>query len=245
MANNLLSSSVDLYAAEGRLSVHRSSFDHVEPNARLVIVGITPGAQQRDLANAAFAQATGRGLSCADASRAAKVAASFGGTMRNNLVAMLDHSGAARMLRISSTALLFDPATRGLAHFTSALRYPVFIDGENYNGQVPMLGSLLLRSMVESLLADEVRQLPHAVWQPLGDKPAGALHHLADLGLIDRARIAPPLPHPSGANAERITYFLGRKQAERLSTKTNAAKIDSLRNASQLFYAKRTNDGWA
>jgi hypothetical protein len=34
------------------------------------------------------------------------------------------------------------------------------------------------------------------------------------------------LPHPSGANAERISYFLGRKSKEALSSKTNATKID-------------------
>jgi hypothetical protein len=35
------------------------------------------------------------------------------------------------------------------------------------------------------------------------------------------------LPHPSGANAERIAYFLGKKAKESLSVKTNPATLDS------------------
>jgi hypothetical protein len=34
------------------------------------------------------------------------------------------------------------------------------------------------------------------------------------------------LPHPSGANAERIAYFLGNKARESLSIKTNPDLLD-------------------
>ena len=37
------------------------------------------------------------------------------------------------------------------------------------------------------------------------------------------------MPHPSGANAERISYFLGRKPRERLSAKTDPHKLDGAR----------------
>jgi len=33
------------------------------------------------------------------------------------------------------------------------------------------------------------------------------------------------LPHPSGANAERINFFLGKKEKEHLSSRTNGDKI--------------------
>ncbi len=146
------------------------------------------------------------------------------------------------MLGISSTAALFDPSTRGLAHFTSALRYPVFINGENYNGQVPMLRSPLLRTMIDTLLAEESRHLQNAIWQPLGDKPAAALAHLVERGLINPSQIAPALPHPSGANAERIAYFLGRKAASDLSAKTRADRIDALRSQLQAFYTRHAKN---
>lgn len=227
-----------LYGSEGPLRVDRSAFDHIERGARFVVVGITPGAQQRDLADAAYASAIARGEEHNKAMRAAKFASSFGGTMRSNLVQMLDHIGAAKALDVSSTAALFDPSVTGRAHFTSALRYPVFTNGANYNGQVPILGSPLLRRMVETLLAEEVKALPGAIWQPLGDKPNAALEHLVKLGILDRSQIAPALPHPSGANNERIAYFLGRKPNAELSAKTNGPRIDALRASLKAFYGR-------
>jgi len=225
------------FAQEGDLRVERSAFDHIEDGARLVIVGITPGAQQRDLADAAFANAMAKGLGAPAASRTAKFAASFGGAMRANLVRMLDAVGAASWLDLASLADAFDPNTRGQVHFTSALRYPVFYKGANYNGQVPMLSSPALRSMIETLLAEEAKRLPGAIWQPLGDKPVAALQHLVALGVLDRRQVAPALPHPSGANAERISFFLGNKAEQDLSPKTNAARIAAQRAALDAFYA--------
>lgn len=239
-------SSPTLYGSKGRLTVHRSMFDHIEQDARIVIVGITPGAQQRDLADAAYANALRRGQPHPDAARSAKFAASFGGAMRKNLIASLDHVGVARFLSISSTAVLFDPSSRGLAHFTSALRYPVFFDGKNYNGQqVSMLRSPLLRSMVETLLTEEAHQLPTAIWQPLGDKAADAIAHLVTRGAIKASQVAPAIPHPSPANNERIACFLGQKPAADVSKKTNADKIDAMRTQLQAFYAQRTSNGRA
>jgi hypothetical protein len=237
-ANNVRGPTAASYGREGRLTVERSAFDHIELGAKIVIVGITPGAAQRNLADAALSAALAQGKSLAEASRSAKYAASFGGGMRKNLVNMLDHVGLASSLSLSTSAELFDSKRSGIAHFTSALRYPVFIDGQNFNGQLPMLRSPLLRRMIETLLAEEARALPNAIWQPLGDKPLVALEHLASLGVIDRACIAPALPHPSGANAERIAYFLGSKTAAALSAKTNAIKIDAMREGLKRLYSR-------
>jgi hypothetical protein len=55
------------------------------------------------------------------------------------------------------------------------------------------------------------------------------LLHLSSQGRLDRARILAGFPHPSGANSERIAYFLGRKPREMLSAKTNAAALDAAR----------------
>lgn len=228
-----------LYAEEGVIRVERSAFDHIEHGSRLVIVGITPGAQQRNLADAAFAHALAKGATAAAAARAAKFAASFGGAMRTNLVRMLDLVGAASLVGLGSMAEAFVPSTQSCVHFTSALRYPVFFNGANYNGQTPMLSSPVLRSMVETLLVDEVRQLPGAVWQPLGERPLAALKHLISLGVLQPNQLAPVLPHPSGANNERISFFLGEKPEDSLSSRTNARKISAQRDALITFYAKR------
>ena len=60
-----------------------------------------------------------------------KLTASFSGAMRSNLIAMLDGIGVAQHLGLKSAAELFTPGGERV-HLTSALRYPVFKDGENY-----------------------------------------------------------------------------------------------------------------
>lgn len=62
-----------------------------------------------------------------------------------------------------------------------------------------------------------------------GPKPAATLAHLAGLGILDPTRILDGLPHPSGANAERISYFLGRKPRAALSSNTRPEPIDEAR----------------
>ena len=213
---------------EGTLSVSWAPFDHVAATARLVIVGITPGRQQAENALAAFQKALAVGAPTAEASRRAKLTGAFSGPMRENLVAMADHIGVQRALGVRSVAEVFEPG-RELVHLTSALRHPVFVGGENYNGTPDMLRTAALRRMVETHLAEEARALPQAIWLPLGPKPAAALAHLAKLGILNPDRILDGLPHPSGANGERVAYFLGRKARTALSAKTRPEPIDAAR----------------
>ena len=139
---------------------------------------------------------------------------------------MLDHIGLASSLGVTTCATLFDPTSERV-HFTSALRYPVFVGGENFNGAPDMLKTSLLKSMIDTCLADEAQKLSNAIWLPLGPQPARALDYLCARGLLKREQILVGLPHPSGANAERIAYFTGRKAKESLSPKTNPHSIDA------------------
>jgi hypothetical protein len=224
-------------AREGALSMIYSPFDYVNPTAKVVLVGITPGRQQ---AVNALTEARRQLLMGRDhniASKAAKETASFSGSMRSSLVAMLDHVGLAEKLGLSSCAQLFGDRA-DLVHYTSALRYPVFVGDSNYTGQPAMTVHPLLRQEVATNLAAEVKLVPDAVWIPLGPAPASALNWLAAQGLFERGRILEGLPHPSGANAERITYFLGRKPAAALSSKTNAASIDAARSRCQTIVSQ-------
>lgn len=213
---------------EGDLAVAWAPFDHIAADARLVIVGITLGRQQAENALVAFRQALAEGASPAEASCRAKLTGAFSGPMRGNLVAMLDRIGVPAALGVRSAAELFEPG-RELAHFTSALRHPVFVGSKDYNGMPDMLRTPALRRMVETHLAEEARAMPRAIWLSLGNKPAPALRHLAALGILDPDRILEGLPHPSGQNGERVAYFLGRKARAALSTKTRPEPLDEAR----------------
>lgn len=216
-----------LLSTEGRLQTFYAPFDHINTAARVVLCGITPGLQQASRALEEARRQLRQGASLEQARQAAKETASFAGPMRSNLINMLDHVGLHTLLGIDSCARLFD-THRHLVHYTSALRYPVFLDGQNYSGSPAMLSRASLRNQIETHLAEEIRVLgPQCIYVPLGPKVTEAFHHLQAQGLLKPEQLLDGLPHPSGANAERIGYFLGGKPREKLSSKTNPVVLDA------------------
>lgn len=220
-----------LIAAEGALEVRYAPFDHVNPSAKLVILGITPGEQQADAAIHESQRALRSSESDTEALAQAKKHASFSGPMRTNLVKMLDFIGVHEALNIPTCASLWGQDV-GLVQFASALRYPVFKEGKNYTGSSPkMTSSPLLREQLMNFTAQELASLPGALVLPLGPAVTDACRHLAKHGSLDPSRIVEGVPHPSGANGERIAYFLREKDRALLSTKTNPDRIDKGRDA--------------
>lgn len=215
-----------LIERSGGLSCHYAPFDHINPHARVVLLGMTPGTQQARNALDALRRALAQGHPDADALAIAKATGSFSGAMRNNLVAMLDAIGLHRNLSINSCAELFG-SRADLVHFTSALRYPVLFDGGNYQGTPSILATPFLRQMAERWLGEEVQVLADAFWIPLGKEAKSVLQHFTTKGIISQDRCLDGLPHPSGANAERVAYFLGNKPRGALSAKTNADDLDA------------------
>lgn len=217
-------------AKKGKISIYYTPFDYVNTQARIILVGITPGFTQ--LVNA-LREAQIQIKSGADhvtALKAAKRTGAFSGTMRPNLVAMLDHLDVNAWLGINSSDALFGDASH-LVHTTSVLRHPVFVDGENYNGTPSMIKTAILQDFMLEHFAKEVAALPNAIFIPLGPKVSEAMSWLASEGVIDGSRVLDGMPHPSGANAERIAYFLGQKPKSMLSSKTNPAKLDNAKTA--------------
>ncbi|TXN17265.1 hypothetical protein FV219_00490 [Methylobacterium sp. WL122] len=222
---------VESDAARGRtLDVAYAPFDHVNLKADVVIVGLTPGRQQMRNALVAARQSLLRGRTEAEAAADAKVFASFSGPMRTNLVAMLDSIGLSRTLNIRTAGSLWEGDAHRV-HFTSILRYPVFVDGANYTGAPSPTVTPLLRSQLMKWFAEEMKAMPNAVFVPLGPVASEAVELVAAQNGVDRRQILAGLPHPSGANAERIAFFLGRKRREELSGKVNPEKLLTARMA--------------
>src|SRR5690606_14468063 len=114
-------------------------------------------------------------------------------------------------LGIQSTGSLWNKDAARV-HFTSVLRYPVFLNGANYSGAPSMLTTPLLRKQLMTWFAREMASLPKAIFVPLGPKVAEAMEAIARQIGIDSRQVLAGMPHPSGANAERIAFFLGRKE---------------------------------
>jgi hypothetical protein len=214
-----------LIMAKGDNTTFYAPFDYINEGAQIVIVGITPGHQQAVNALVKAKEVLMSSGSIQEAKKQAKVFASFSGAMRNNLTAMMDKIGIHTKLGISSSSDLFEGKS-DLVHFTSALRYPVFNKGKNFNGS-----PLLLEDQLMSWFAEECKILRKAIYIPLGPKVSSAMDEVVKKGILKPSQVLSGLPHPSGANAERIQYFLGKKDKERLSIKTNPRIIDDAKQS--------------
>ena len=213
-----------LMQQEGDFEIYYAPFEYINPNAKIVICGITPGFQQADLALITARHALEKGETPQAASRLAKSTASFAGIMRSNLVDMLNNIGVNQLLNVESCAAFFDAASESV-HYTSALRYPVFYRSRNYSGAPSMLKHPALRYQLDHYLKEECQKLPDAIWIPLGSKAVEALSYMTHQGIINPEQILTGLPHPSGANAERISIFMGRKHPDAASAKTNSGLL--------------------
>ncbi len=221
-----------LIGREGALNVYYAPFDWVNTEARVIIMGLTPGMTQAVEALNAYRSAREAGASMNEAHRIAKQTGAFSGKLRSNLVQMLDHIGLNRWLGIDSCASLFgeDAPNKELVHSMSGLPFPVLKNGGNYNGTPGIKGSPLLRDQLKHCanLLGSIADVPIIT---LGEKVEKAMDILVKEGAISENRLIKGLVHPSGANAERIAYFLGRKSAHELSAKTRPDIIDKGREA--------------
>ncbi len=165
--------------SQGDLAVYYAPFDHVNPDARVVLVGITPGWTQMAIGYREARIALMAGQAMDAVCQQAKAHASFAGPMRRNLVMMLDGIRLPHAISIPSSEALFGPAST-LLHTTSVIRYPVFINGENYTGHRPKpLRTPLLRDMIRTLLVEELEQIPDTLVIPLGTSVEEVITDLA------------------------------------------------------------------
>lgn len=190
------------------LEIAYAPFDHVNPGASVVIVGITPGRQQMEAAILEARRAMAEGLDEGHALARAKVHASFAGAMRANLVKLMDAVGLNGALGVGTAASLWNEDSL-LAHFTSCLRYPTFVDGENYSRSPDLGRTPFLYGMARKWLAEELPLFPDAVFVPMGDMVSEALARIGREIGIPEGRILTGMPHAASSNNGPISRFLG------------------------------------
>jgi hypothetical protein len=221
-----------LYAKDGKIEVYWAPFEFINKKAKVIILGITPGWTQMELAfnyvrNHIDEEDYEQLISNA------KNNASFGGTtMRKNLIDMLDGIGLHNYLNISSCEQLFNEK-HSLLHTSSVLRYPVFIDGENYSGSSPKIFSQqIFMNMIDELLVPELNQVKDAVIIPTGKVVSDVLKYLVDKGKIKHKTILFNFPHPSGANGHRKEQYENNRNLfkEQLGTASETGQYEGVIN---------------
>ncbi len=193
--------------SERGLNVYYAPFHHTTRDARVALVGLTPGFTQMEDAFRAAKNYEGKGLSDAEIFAHVDATGSFSGPMRGNLVQMLDDIGLNARFGLATCGELFERQSRSLVHFTSAVSAPIFKAGENYNGSPPLLGVPSLRKWVLENLSEELASMPEALIIPLGKTADAAVDLISSQGFVDGKRCLIGFPHPSGANGHRKTLF--------------------------------------
>jgi hypothetical protein len=207
-----------LLAKEPPYEIFYIPFEHVNRRARLVIVGITPGMNQLEMAYAETQRLLNLGKSNADVLEAVKALAAFGGeAMRPNLLRMLRHFNFAKMLGISDEADLWDGAA-ALLHSTSVVPHAAFKNGKMFSGnfdEIIKVGALRQRFEID-FVATLPEMADDALYIALGKTPYDALKHCVGLGVIKEDQLLGALAHPSRSGGSQVAVYLGEKTLDDL-----------------------------
>ncbi len=194
------------------LEIYYAPFEYINENAKVLIVGITPGLHQMKQAYSTVASFKENPASDQVILHEVKKQSSFEGPMRKNLIAMLDELQLHSYLGISSTSELFNTASN-LVQTTSVITYPVFYKGKNYNGSTPnIVNTELLRKYIVNNFSKEIVSLNNPLIIPLGVNVTKVLTFLGNNDYIDFNSILHGFPHTSGGNGHRHKQFANNKE---------------------------------
>jgi hypothetical protein len=189
------------------MSIYYVPYEYVNEQAKVMIIGITPGFTQMEIAIRSAREDLLGGVPIDQIDQRAKKLASFAGSMRKNLIEMLDQIELPAAIGLTSCASLFEEHSE-LLHTTSAIRYPVFVHGKNYTGHSPpILKSEVLYRYAEGILLPELLAVKDSLVMPLGKSVSEVVQAFVDKGFISKERCLFEMPHPSGANGHRKKQF--------------------------------------
>jgi hypothetical protein len=210
----------------GRDELFYVPFEHMNCRARLVIVGITPGPIQLELAYGAAQARLRAGLSDDLVLERAKKEGSFGGdTMRPNLVKMLAFFGIPELLGVGNANDLWGTAWHDL-HATSIVPHAAFRNGIPFAGTFQDV--LDAEAFRECFKRDFAATLPlisrEARYIALGPTPLEELDWCIKHGLLMPEQVLGAFAHPSRNGGSQVAVYLGEKPIEALSLKDPVRK---------------------
>jgi len=187
---------------ESNIKIYYAPFDYVNPKAKIMIVGITPGLQQ--MLQSFQVINDGKSL------KEVKDLSSFKGSMRTTLVKYLDELNVNKTLKIKSCESLFNKDSKNL-HTTSLVKYPVFDKGKNYSG-ANILKKKMLLDFIEKNFLKELKTLKKSIIVPLGNTVSSTIEYLNNKYNLKLKCFLEGFPHPSGANARKNIQFKKNKK---------------------------------
>lgn len=193
---------------EGNIEIYYAPHnEYINPKAKVFIVGITPGFNQMSTAMATARKALEVSDDIKEIQYKCKVAGRFSGSLRKNIISMLNEIELNKVLEIEDCSELFGEKDY-LLHTVSLIPYSVFVKKANYTGHTPKLikSNFLMKYVYDNFLS-EIKSLDdfeNILLIPLGKAVEEVLCKLKEEGFISERQILKGFPHPSGANVNRI-----------------------------------------
>lgn len=208
---DILNKNFELYNESDLRIYYAPHNETINTEAKIFIVGITPGWTQTSIAYKTAYEGLIKKLDSEQIKKLCKKSSRFAGSMRKNLIEMLDELKLNDKLHIESCSQLFDEKDC-LLHTTSLIPYPVFIKSKNYTGYSPkIMEEKVLYEYVKKYFYKEIEALPNALIIPLGKSVEEVLEEMIKDKLIKKEQCLLGFPHPSGANGHRKNQFQQNK----------------------------------
>ncbi len=213
-----------------KYSFKTTRFDYVNPKAKVVIVGITPGNSQLD--------GSREGMS----SKEIKREYAFAGKMRPNLVNMLDYIGVNSLLDIESCKTLWDNDFDKV-DMTSLLIDATYVlkkDGtkEMFRHAEKIVKSEELSKRLEDGFVKNCKKYENSqLFVACGAGVYNILKKLHEEKKINGEVVY--IAHPSGANMKCIQCYLGKKEPTTPSLQKYIEQAKEAKNCITLLKAKK------
>lgn len=209
---NILNKKFELFSKNNMKIYYAPHNEIVNEKAKIFIVGITPGWTQTSIAYRTAHEGLIKQLNVEKIKKECKKNSRFAGSMRKNLIEMLDNLHLNKKFHIDSCLELFENKDY-LLHTTSMIPYPVFINNKNYTGSNPkILDNEILESYLKKYFYKEIEKLPNVLIVPLGKAVEEVLEVMISENIIKREQCLLGFPHPSGANGHRKIQFEENKE---------------------------------
>ena len=128
-----------LIEKQGNIEIYYATHnEYINPKAKVLIVGITPGFIQMNIAISTARKELESSDNIEDIQYKCKVAGRFSGPLRKNIISMLNDIKLNEFLNINDCSELFGDKDY-LMHTVSLVPYPVFVKKQNYTGHTPKL----------------------------------------------------------------------------------------------------------
>jgi len=204
-----------------RDEIHSSSyvpFEHVQPDAKLALVSVTPGHTHVKLAAALTARMLDARVPGPTIQRENKRQVELGGPLiRPNLIRMLDHFRLPLLLGAPFAETLWEDDF-GLLQPLALLPHATTRRGQVFDGPLTdLLDSPMLRAIYEEHFLGRLPGMPaDMLFIGLGRTAWSGLLHAAALDLLPRQQLLGMMPVPARAG-NMVRYFLREIRADELS----------------------------